>query len=479
MRSIIPLIIIFFAVVLTTGNTSCKKEKLLSSGGELKYSLDTLSFDTVFTTLGSFTAQVKIINPQNQKINISSIRLEGTNAAYFHLNVDGVAGNSVSNIEVAAKDSIYVFATVKIDPNNINTPFVVEAKVVATLNGKDYSLPLLAYGQNAHYVLGDSVIPTTTWLTDRPYVVMRNAIIEKGNTLTIPPGCKIYMHADARLLIDGTLKAIGTKQDSIIFQGDRLDRKYFGNEGYPGEWGGLYFTSNSSANELNYVILKNCGSSTKFDGQSFQPAAIQVNIDSSGNPGYQLTLKNTIIENSIGYGILAFFGSVKAENCLINTCGAQAFVSFLGGRYEFTNCDFVTYGTNKVSHTSEPTMALLNYFKKSETEYDYGELVATFTNCVVYGSLDNEFFADRANGIGYTVTMNNCLLKNKDAIPTYVTMNNCIINQDPQFVDYNKWDYHPKQGSPLIDKGANSAPPADLDGKSRIGTADIGCYEYQ
>ncbi len=478
MRSIIPVIIICFAVVLTIGNSGCKKEKFLTSGGELKYSLDTMAFDTVFTTLGSFTTQVKIINPQNQKITISSVRIEGPYASYFHLNVDGVSGNSVSNIEVAAKDSIYVFATVKIDPNNINTPFVVEAKILATLNGKDYSLPVIAYGQNAHYIR-DSVLPTTTWGTDLPYVIINNALVDKGRTLTIQPGCRIYMHADSRLFVDGTLKAIGTKQDSIVFQGDRLDRKYFGNEGYPGEWGGLYFTSNSSANELNYVILKNCGASTRLGESALLPAAIQVNIDSSGNPGYQLTLKNTIIENSIGYGILAFFGSVSAENCLINTCGAQAFVSFLGGRYDFKNCDFVTYGTNKVSHTNEPTVALINYRDINDVQYESGELLVNFTNCVVWGSLENEFFANKRDGAGYTVTMNNCLLKSKDAIPSYVTQNNCIVNQDPKFKDHDKWDYRPAQGSPLIDKGLNTSTNTDLDGKSRNGTWDIGCYEYQ
>lgn len=478
MRSIIPLIIICIAVVLSIANSSCKKEKFLTSGGELKYSLDTMSFDTVFTTLGSFTTQVKIINPQNQKITISSVRIEGPNASYFHLNVDGVSGNSVSNIEVAAKDSIYVFATVKIDPNNINTPFVVEANILATLNGKDYSLPVIAYGQNAHYIR-DSVLPTTTWGTDLPYVIINNALVDKGQTLTIKPGCRIYMHADSRLFVDGTLKAIGTKQDSIVFQGDRLDRKYFGNEGYPGEWGGLLFTSNSTVNELDYVILKNCGASTKLGQSVFYPAAVEVRPDSSGSLFFKLSLKNTIIENSIGYGILSFAGAVYAENCLINTCGAQAFAAFEGGQYQFINCDFVTYGTNKVNHTNEPVMGLLNYLDISDVEYRPGHLLADFTNCVVWGSLDNEFIANKRDGANYNVTMNNCLLKSKDAIPSYVTLNNCIVNQDPQFKDYGKWDYHPAQGSPLIDKGLNSGPPADLDGKSRVGATDIGCYEYQ
>ena len=49
------------------------------------------------------------------------------------------------------------------------------------------------------------------------------------------------MHANSNLYVLGTLKINGTKTDSVIFQGDRFDRAYFGYEGYPGEWGGIFF----------------------------------------------------------------------------------------------------------------------------------------------------------------------------------------------------------------------------------------------
>ncbi len=470
-----PIIILLWMALLSLTNTACKKDKFLTTGGDLKFSLDTLSFDTVFTTLGSFTAQVKIYNPQNQKITISSVRLEGTNASFFHLNVNGVQGNEVKNIEVAAKDSIYVFATVKVDPNGSNNPFVVEANIKATLNGKDFSLPLLAYGQDAHYIYGDSIGVNTTWLTDKPYVIIHSVLVGPSATLTIPSKCRIYLHADSRIYVDGTMHVDGTKQDSVVFQGDRLDRAYFGYEGYPGEWGGIYYSPKSHDNYLKYAILKNCGGSTGYG----LPAAIWATPDTINDGQYQLRLYNTIIENSIGYGILSFSSTIRAENCLINTCGAQALATFEGGQYDFLHCDLVTYGTTKVSHTNEPTVALINYRDISDVQYVAGPLVANFTNCVVWGSLDNEFFANKRSGADYTVTMNNCLLKSKDTIPSYVTLNSCIINQDPMFNDYTKWDYHPKTGSPLIDKGATTSINTDLDDKGRVGTPDIGCYEFQ
>lgn len=41
---IVATLIVMLITVLCTG---CKKEKLLTSGGELRYSTDTLTFDTV------------------------------------------------------------------------------------------------------------------------------------------------------------------------------------------------------------------------------------------------------------------------------------------------------------------------------------------------------------------------------------------------------------------------------------------------
>src|SRR5690606_16961677 len=200
------------------------------------------------------------------------------------------------------------------------------------------------------------------WGADKPYVILHSALIDAGKTLTIEPGCKIYMHADSRLYVLGRLLANGTKEDSIIFQGNRLDRDYFGNVGYPGEWGGIYFDSSSYGNEMRWVVLKNCGN----NAGGGLPFAIEV----YGRPGIplQLTMQNTIIENSIGYGILSFQGNIKAQNSLVHSCGAQALAILQGGRYEFDNCDFIIYAPPRLSHINEPTVAVLNYFDISSEQ---------------------------------------------------------------------------------------------------------------
>lgn len=446
---------------------------MLNTGGNLKFSVDTLTFDTVFTSMGSFTLDVKVLNPQGQKVNVSNVRLEKGNNSFFRLNVNGVSGNSVSNIELAANDSFHVFATVKIDPRNQNNPFVIEDRLIATLNGKDFSIPVIAYGQDANYIV-DSVLKTQTWDDKKPYVIIHNALVDSNETLTIPAGCRVYVHADSRLYVAGTLKVNGTKQDSVVFQGDRLDRDYFGYEGYPAEWGGIYFTRYSYASEIHHAILRNCGNST---GAGL-PSAIQLEPDLLIDDKPQLTITHSVIENSIGYGILSFKGSLKAENCLVNACGAQALAIVQGGEYEINNCNFVVYNSDKINHLKEPAVAILNYFDIGNNQYIADSLNAVLRNCVIWGSLEDEAFFDRVEQYKYNVTLENCLLRKKDAIPAFVKQANCLINQDPKFVDHTKWDYHLQQGSPLIDAGTSTVLiPDDLDNRPRTGKPDIGCYE--
>jgi hypothetical protein len=469
------LVILFIALVFSFSNTSCKKEQLLTSGGEVKFSLDTLTFDTVFTSYGSYTDWVKIFNPQNQKITVSSVRLENGNSSLFHLNVNGIEGNAASNIEVAANDSFYVFATVNINPDDENNPFLITDRLIVTMNGKEFSIPMIAYGQNAYYIDGnvDGHIQTETWKIDKPYVIVHSGLVDSGHTLTIPAGCRVYMNADSRLYVQGSLKVEGTKEKPVVFQGGRLDRKYFGYEGYPGEWGGIYFFRYSFDNKINYAVIKNAGNTP---GAGY-PAAITLEPDLVLGDT-QLVMRNTVIENSLGYGILSIGGTLKAENCLINTCGAQGLAIVQGGEYEINNCDFVTYSTDKIAHTKEPTLAALNYLDIGNNQYIAGPLKGIIRNCVIWGSIEEEIVFDKVNDYGYDLRLENCLMRKKETVPSYVTFSNCIFNQDPKFTNTEEWNFKPLEGSPLINNGVANGLSIDLDNKTRDGKIDIGCYEF-
>lgn len=475
---LLPVSVLLLVVSLST---SCRKEKFLASGGKIAFSTDTLMFDTIFTQRGSATYNVRIYNEQKEKIKLSSIRLKQGNKSAYRLNVNGIAGTEIRDVEIAGNDSAWIFVAVTVDPTNENNPFLETDDLVATLNGQDFSIPLIAYGQNAHYIT-DSVLNTQTWLTDKPYVITKNALVAEGETLTIPAGARVYVHRDSRLFVLGTLKINGTKTDSVIFQGDRLDPLVWIGDyiDIPGQWGGLYFFKQSYGNEINYAVFKNGGAPTAnpFGEGSILGATIQVDPDTVPGDLPKLKITNSIVRTSLGYGILAFNSNITAENCRITECGGENVMLFEGGSYKFYNCTIGTYGSTYLSHTENISMAVLNYYPVSQTQYTSAPLTADIRNCIIYGSLENEVFFDRKPDNTASVNLDHCLLKSVDPIPAFVTGGSNKINQDPQYVDYTKDDYHLQESSPA--KAAGQSIPGittDIDGKPRNNPPSMGCYE--
>lgn len=486
-KKILNWLLPVFILSLVLAAPSCsKKDKFLTSGGEVTFSSDTLMFDTVFTAQGSATRSIRIYNKQKDKIKISSIRLrKGANSPY-RLNINGQEGKQVNDVEIAGNDSVWVFAAITIDPTDANKPFVVDDDLVVTLNGTEFSIPFIAFGQNAYYIV-DSVLTTQTWKNDKPYVIIRSALVDTGATLTIPGGARIYLHRDSRLFVQGTLKVNGTRTDSVTFQGDRLDPLVWIGDyiDLPGQWGGLYFTQESHDNEINYAFIKNGGASTtiRIGGEDVpvQPATIQVDKALVAHATPTLKITNSVIKTSQGYGIFSFGGSVTAENCRIVECAGENIAFLKGGDYKLYNCTIGTYGSQYVAHSDNGSMAILNYYATSQTTYDGGDLRAEIKNCIIYGSLDNEVFFDKKNDFLANVTIQNCLLRTVEGIPAFVNnMGGIIQNQDPRFKDVSKDDYHLLEGSPAIGTGITAGSlSADLDGKPRGMPPSMGCYEYQ
>lgn len=469
MKRNIFFISLFFGSIILAQFSSCKKDNFLTEGGRIAFSTDTLYFDTVFTTLGSVTHEFKIFNRNDRPIKISNIRIEQGEQSFFRLNVDGIATKNISEVEIAANDSIYVFAAVTVDPNNDLNPFVIDDKVLINYNGTESQVALQAYGQNAHFIR-DSVLQTQTWINDLPYVIINNALVDTLQTLTIDKGCRIYNRANSKLFVAGKLLCNGTKEDSIIFQGDRLDRSYFGQD-FPGEWNGLHFLSESAESKLEHVIIKNGGASD---------ASVYVQPPNNALPAnsYMLEMNKCRVENSLGFGVLAFNTVINMNNCLVQNCGQQNFAGVQGGRYRLNFCTFATYGGNGISHINQPVMILLNYFQRSQTEFDYGDLDVELKNCIVYGSLETELSLGNRGTGQYVANFENCIIRRKDPLSNLVGASNIIYNQDPQFTNRLEWDYTVSDNSPAKGAGQSIGNISDdLNDQPRGAAPSIGCYE--
>ncbi len=168
MKATLTLLILSVTIFLA----ACKKDSFITSpDAQVTITADSLKYDTVFTTAGSITQSFKIINENNQKLKISSVKLMGGNSSAYKINADGVTGPEIDNIEVAANDSIYVFVSVVINQNTNNLPFIVQDSIKINYNGNNRWVQLEAWGQNAHFFRNKAVRADETWTNDLPYVI--------------------------------------------------------------------------------------------------------------------------------------------------------------------------------------------------------------------------------------------------------------------------------------------------------------------
>ena len=456
-------------LTICIGASSCKKDSFITSGdARISTSVDSLKYDTVFTSIGSITQSFKISNLNAQKLLVDKVKLMGGSASSFTININGYATSELSGVEIAAGDSMYVFVTATINPNTANLPFIVRDSIQILYNGNTRFVQLEAFGQNANFLRDRVLRGDITWSNNLPYVILGSLVVDTTASLTIESGCRIYAHADAPIIIDGTLMVHGTSQERVVFASDRLDEDY---RDFPASWPGIYFRGSSKNNLLKFATVKNAYQAIVSE----QPSV-------NGNP--KVTIQQSIIDNAYDAGILGVNSSIAVSNSLISNCGRN--VQFIyGGDYALTNCTVASYSTF-VSH-KDPVLSV-NNFASLNGALITTDLSATFRNCIFWsgdGTIDNELSIEKQGTNMFTVTFDHCLYK-AATDPANSNYNMVIKNQDPLFdsVDVAKgiFDFHitKNNGAPGINKGVPTGMMKDLDDNPRnVAAPDLGCYEKQ
>lgn len=115
---------------------------------------------------------------------------------------------------------------------------------------------------------------------------LANGSVAVNAELVLMPGVTIGFARDARLTINagGVLLAEGTATQKVRFIGQQATR---------GFWQGVFITSASNANSLNYAEVLHTGSSS--------PSSVKAGL--TVNSGGQLTVKNSLFSLSDGYGL--------------------------------------------------------------------------------------------------------------------------------------------------------------------------------
>jgi hypothetical protein len=446
------LIQIIFIALVFHGFISCKRDKILTGPSvKLNFSQPNIMFDTVFTKIGSTTQIFRVHNNNNGEINISSIRLARGTASFYRLNVDGVPGTPgkvFTNIQVAAKDSLYIFVEVTINPNYdpITSPFIYKDSIIFELNGNTQYFDLIAFGQNAYYHMPNQTLIVTstqaiyydtlpvklygtdTFKNDKPHLIYGYLLVDSLQTLYIEPGTKIYVHNAGGIWVYryGTINIAGTSASPVTFQGDRLEQAY---QDVPGQWDRIWINEGSTKNTIDHAVIKNAyigvhAGYSVFDGLELPWA--------DGSDHKRLTLTNTIIQNCSYAGLLGHFYNITGGNDVIVNCGSHLVEFDFGGNYSFYQCTFANYWdqTNNSTTPSARTTPsfLFNNYYNGNTLAQFDTLM--FGNCIFDGTMAEEFQFDTITG-GFmdrsVFAFNYCALKTGILHVNTTPTNNCEI----------------------------------------------------
>jgi hypothetical protein len=461
---------ILFQVLIMAGILACERYELYkSTDARLEFSTDTVFFDTIFTTLGSTTKELKVYNAYDQPLKIEFIELAKGAGSVFRLNIDGLASWSAGDIEIPPNDSIYIFVEVTLDPNLQDSILLIQDSIVFNTNGNLQDIDLLAWGQDVHIFRGDT-IQTTTWVNDKPYLIIEYLMIDSLQTLTIEEGVRIHLHKDAWMVVKGTIRVNGSLEYPVIVQGDRLEYMY---DNIPGQWGRIWFWPGLSRdNHLEHVIIKN--------------GTIGIQADSmSSSPEPTVRLENCRILNMSAAGILGSGTRIEASNTVVGNCGQFTVFLRWGGEYIFNHCTFANFW-HHFSNRNTPSIGIVNYYEAIDGSTQVREFDGvTFGNCIVYGNREFEFLVDDYPGTVTPYFFDHSLLKvdpGEFNLSDESHFSQVINLKDPEFMDIGTNDYRLDTLSPAKDMALMEIAlqiPTDLAGEDRLadGLPDIGAYE--
>lgn len=445
--------------------TSCINDDFSapSAPDQLAFSTDTLAFDTVITAQGSPTKQFVVYNRGTGNVRIDSIRMAGAGGKRFFLNVDGQKGTIFRDVEIRAKDSIYVFVESLVDPTGQDEPLKITDRIDFMAGGMTRSVMVTAWAQDVVRMTADTIWTDTRFTAARPYLIYDTLLVAPGATLTVDPGATLLFHKGAAMRVYGTMKAVGTPDKHITLRGDRLDH-VVGEIGFDimaGQWGGVIMGYGSYDNEWAYVDMRG--------------SELGLHVSSENPTKRTLHLFNCQLHNSSSSILTTYAAQVDAEGTEFSDC-ADGVVNLIGGRIHLVNCTLTNYYLFAISQ--EP---ILNLFL-DEATHEQWPMRCYLDNCIIYGMPTdiNVGILDDTD-----IYLRNCLMKSAGTDDSNFL--NIVWAADPKFLvdreDY-VFDYRLGDDSDAIGKGNRAYCPVtaryDRYGQDRFSGAgiDIGAYVW-
>lgn len=442
--------------------------------GAIRLSVDTLSFDTVFSTIGTTTAWVKVFNPNDYPIVLDHVRLKSGGQSGFRLNLDGDQGTAFQQVKIPANDSLFLFVALTAERRSANEPLLLEDAVVFESGGKVQQLALRAWAWDAVIWKGKTLNVDTVLTGDKPILVYDSLVVAANTTLTLQEGVRFFLHNGARVLVNGTLHANGSLEHPVEFRGDRLDNVFNGlpYAFFPGQWG--------------YIQLKNSSVGNVLDHVRISGAYYGIVADSSSTNRLKLTLTNSVIHNMTNSCLLSVSNHIEVANSQLTNSGDHT-VLLIGGQYVFVHCTLANYMS--LTTRTGLTLTLANALSDGHSGQLPYPLRAEFRNCLIFGSQQEElgFALSADTTIPDEVVFRYCLIRTRQQLGPLD--DRCILTQqEAGFLklgteaEQYEYDFRLNKDSRARNAGSKTYAlpyPLDLAGRSRLDDSapDIGAYE--
>ena len=485
--------LLFVLVLPQVFFSSCDPDQEFQTGSDisLEFSVDTLQFDTVFTARGSATRSFKVYNRSDQPIMIDRISVDGMTGVNYTFNIDGSQGPEVRDQIVWAEDSIWVFVEVEVDPTAPTevSPFIAEDLIRFETGERSATVVLQALGQNANYLLGiDNQDPRviscdngTLQLDNSLPIVIYGQLFVDSCALEFIAGSRIYIHGGITrndafgifndgfifALPQGSLRFLGTLDDPVIVQSDRLEEEF--NEG-PGQYRGIFLGPQSTGNVIRHTQLLH-----GIEGLSVDSLA-------------EVEIENSIIAYTAGSALIGRNATVTARNSLFHSNFGNTIQFIQGVRLDMDHCTVASYGVDASS------IALQN-FQCFDPECNQAAVVPVrlnVRNSILAGSRSDEIiFNDGFNRTDPTLfrvdisnsvvrVSNNFTSENSDWTDFFDNLcSGCYNLQpgDPLFESVEMDDYRLDSLSVALDLGELiPGLEQDIEGNERATPVAAGAY---
>lgn len=482
--------VVYFIAVITALSIfyACDNDDNFSTSSEMRlyFEKDTLSFDTVFTTIGTATRRLKVYNNNSDALTIGSIELMNPKNTGFRMNVDGQSGDKISNVDLLGKDSLYIFVEVTVDPLNQNNPLLISDSIRFLFNGLTQYIRLEAIGQDAVIWKAKAIVKDTTLTGEKPFLIYDYLKIEKGATLTIEKNARLHFHHNTVMNVEGRINAVGTVNEPIVFRGDRLDNLFenppLPYDRIPGQWYGIKIASDSYENRFENVRIRN--------------GEYGVYIEPSDTTKTKVTFMNTVIQNTTKGVLYSVNAKIDARNSLFANSGEYT-VNLFGGSYDFLHCTITNYMSQNDINGKGVLFLSNNNITVDGKDYTNALVTCRFINTIVSGRnrSSSDVNLDKAEGRTFNYQFINCLIN----LPGSDDNNfmNTVWNVSPEFyyiyASEDRYTYPERffyynfqltENSPARNKASRTYAaelPEDINGTSRRSdeAPDIGCFEFR